>query len=183
MKRQIFQTVFFPLVTSHAKLFIIFFLLSFSASLTLKWLMLASCFGHKRHTYVLVWVQVYLWSYLWSYVFVWVQVYLCVIRLCVSASVPLIARKTLLLLVSLIDIEDLCTFQNAILYRSTLFGHTYINVNHVLELLCWTTCSWLIILSYRPSSYRYWLCSIPLAALLWHYPCKIVDLLWLRDGY
>ena len=46
-----------------------------------------------------------------------------------------------------------------------------------LQLRAWAT------LAGWPSSYRYWLCSLPLTALLLQYPCKIVDLLRLHDGY
>ena len=53
---------------------------------------------------------------------------------CASASVPLIAKK-MLLLASFIDIEDLCTLYNAILYRPTSSSYAYINGNHMLELL------------------------------------------------
>ena len=100
-------------------------------------------------------------------------------RLCVSASVPLIARKCCACkfhrhwgFVYIVERHLMC---------STFSGHAYINGNHVLELLCWT--SWLSILSYWPDSYRYWLCSVPFTTLLSHYPCKIVGLLRLHDGY
>ena len=87
-------------ISTHAKLFIIIsFLLSFSASLEPKCLMLASCYGHKRHTQ----------------------------SLC-ECKCTIDCHKTLLL-ASFIDIEDLCTLQNAILYRSTSSGYAYIHVH------------------------------------------------------
>ena len=47
---------------------------------------------------------------------------------CVSASVPLIARK-MLLLASFLDIEDLCTPSY---YHPAFSGYAYINGNRVL---------------------------------------------------
>ena len=41
----------------------------------------------------------------------------------------------MLLLASFLDIEDLCTLQNAVLYYPAFSGYAYINGNRVLELL------------------------------------------------
>ena len=69
------------------------------------------------------------------------------------------------------------------LYRSTSFGYAYINCHRVLELLL-SYCLTKFLPSLQASSYRYWLYSIRLTALLSHYPCKIiVDLFRLHDGY
>ena len=107
--------------------------------------------------------------------------------LCVSASVPLIARKRYCLWVS--STLRICVHCRMPSYIAPPFPvtptFTSVILHRVLELLCWT--SWLSILSYWPSSHRYWLCSIPLTALLWHYPRKIVGLYitvtWWLLGY
>ena len=59
VKRQISKKAFSPPTQNCSSSF--FFLLSFSASLVLKWLMLASCYGQITSYIVFMWVQVYLW--------------------------------------------------------------------------------------------------------------------------
>ena len=76
----------------------IILLSSFSVSLAPKWLMLASCYGYKRYT-----------------------------QSQCECKCTIDCHKTLLH-VSFIDIEDLCTLQDAILYHSTLPGYIYIHV-------------------------------------------------------
>ena len=74
--------------------------------------------------------------------------------LCVSASVPLIARKRCLRVSLTLRVCVHC--RTPFLYCHTLSGYAY---NRVLMPLCW-----LNILSYRPSSYRYWLCRVLLCS-------------------
>ena len=95
---------------------------------------------------------------------------------CVSASVPLIAIKRCCLRVS--STLRICVHCRTPSYIAPPFPvmptFTSVILHHMLELLCWT--SWLSILSYWSSSYRYWHCRVPLTALLSHYQRNIVDL-------
>ena len=100
-------------------------LFSFSASLALKWLMLASCYGRKHHTY----------------------------SLC-ECKCTFDCQKTLLH-ASFFDIEDLCALQNTILYHSILSGHAHINCNRMLELLLSLLTKFLLLLTLQSTAYSY----------------------------
>ena len=92
--------------------------------------------------------------------------------LCATACVPFDCQK-MLLPESFIDIEDLCIVY--IVERHFILPHLFRLRLHctLMATAClsfWT--SW-----YLPSSYRYWLCRVPVNALLSHYdPRKIVEL-------
>ena len=145
-------------MAAHAKLFIIF-LLSFPASLALKWLMLASCYGHKCHTWFL----------------------------CVCASIPLIAIKRCCLRVSLT--LRICVHCRTPFYITPPFSvtPTFTSDDRARNSFATAWLSFSVELAghagWWPSSYRYWLCRVQLTALLSHYPCKIVDLIRLHNGY
>ena len=111
-----------------------------------------------------------LWAQMSYIVFVWVQVYLWL-----PENVVAYEFRWHWIFVCIVK-HHFLSFH--------LFSYAYINVHkstivhsYHLQLRAWATlASW-------PSSYRYWLCSVPLTALLLHYPCKIAYMLRLHDGY